>query len=470
MSSLQAAAPTLLPSSALTSSQVLQRGADGVARVRLETDVVVHGTRRGPQHHSPGDVLELPTGGPYRLEGAAGSVGDLLVGDVWLLAGQSNMQGAAPSAEAEPAPLARSRGLDGCWGPARDPLHRLYAQRDGVHLAVHRHVSFAADPGAFDAQVDDWVAADARSPIGGTGPGLAFATSLTERTGVPVGLVACALTATGLEHWEPGWSQRNGGLPDRDLYAFLLAALTSTSPVGMLWYQGESDTTTDLAAGYAERFERWLATLRGDSGRPDLAVVTVQLGPVDEARLRTVTDEYTGRGGAWAAVREAQRRVAAAVPRVRMVSAGDLQVHDGIHLDAPSVQRLGRRMAHAAALLTDGSEQPGLDIDSVHVSVNRRVLRLRFRGVSGRLRQHGPPAFRVWDAMGRPGPSVTDVLLAERDAALLPLSAALPAGAALSHAMQWDDRPSLADSADCPVPAFGPVRIDDPDGGSCGSG
>ena len=89
----------------LQDHQVLQRGADGLA-------------------------YGLPVGGPYEIEGAR----DILVGDLWVLAGQSNMEGVGDLIDVEtPSPYVRSFQSREEWGMAEEPLHWLGESPRVVH-------------------------------------------------------------------------------------------------------------------------------------------------------------------------------------------------------------------------------------------------------------------------------------------------------------------------------------------------
>jgi sialate O-acetylesterase len=81
-------------------------------------------------------LADIPLGGPYcvelRLKTEAGefaektSIYDVLVGDVWILAGQSNMQGVGNIENtAEPNPLVHLYSMGYKWRIAKDPLHLL---------------------------------------------------------------------------------------------------------------------------------------------------------------------------------------------------------------------------------------------------------------------------------------------------------------------------------------------------------
>jgi hypothetical protein len=76
----------------IQSYQVLQRDADDKARVHLEDE----------------QVLELPVGGSYTVGGAH----DILIGDLWVLAGQRNMEGVGDLVDVEePSPYGLIRNL-----------------------------------------------------------------------------------------------------------------------------------------------------------------------------------------------------------------------------------------------------------------------------------------------------------------------------------------------------------------------
>ena len=96
-------------------------------------------------------LRRIPVGGPYRVELevrdadghalTAWSADHVLVGDIWILAGQSNMEGRGDLADAEtPSPLVCCYGLNERWSIAEEPLHWLNESLDpeGSEYSIER--------------------------------------------------------------------------------------------------------------------------------------------------------------------------------------------------------------------------------------------------------------------------------------------------------------------------------------------
>ncbi|MCL1794380.1 MAG: sialate O-acetylesterase, partial [Oscillospiraceae bacterium] len=135
----------------------------------------------------------IPTGGPYGLEIDGQIYEDIYVGDVWILGGQSNMEGVGwltPDDERFSGdPAVRALYMDDSWGPARHPLHNLGIAVDSVHAAL------GAGP---------------RPMFNSAGPGLEFALKMKTLTGVPQGVLCCAHGGTSMEQWSPSLKSKGG--------------------------------------------------------------------------------------------------------------------------------------------------------------------------------------------------------------------------------------------------------------------
>jgi len=91
-----------------------------------------------------GEVKRVPVGGPYRLEvrlpgtDSVLAVSNLLVGDLWVLAGQSNMEGHGDLVDVQQSsPLVHSFDLADRWVVAEEPLHTLVNATDPVHWPLN---------------------------------------------------------------------------------------------------------------------------------------------------------------------------------------------------------------------------------------------------------------------------------------------------------------------------------------------
>lgn len=131
--------------------------------------------------------------------------------------------------------------------------------------------------------------------------------------------------------------QSVGGLTG--LHNAMIAPLGPAGLAGALWYQGESNT------GHPETYEASLTALLAgwrQQFSPDLPVIIVQL-----ANFGALRSEPSPSG--WAAVREAQRRVAEADPFTGL--AVTIDVGDRMDIHPPNKQAVAERASRTARFL-----------------------------------------------------------------------------------------------------------------------
>lgn len=402
----------------------------------------------------------LPVGGPYDLELrlvdtggavlASDAVRQILVGDLWILAGQSNMQGVGEVSQLPP-PLAAAHmfTMDGRWALAQEPLHPLFESPDEAHwqgLVPEGKTREEILPGLRQAVR----ATDARS----VGPGLPFAWELYRLTRVPVGLIPCARGGTSLEQWSPAKKDEGG----RSLYGAMLrrARAAGGRVRGILWYQGESDANREASATYLERFLDFVGAARRDLGDPDLCFLYVQIGRF------IISPE--GRADDWNRVREAQRVAETRLARAAVVPAIDGALVDLIHLDTAAQIKVGRRLALHAARELFGMRQfrRGPRLAQIAVDSPRRIVTIRFAEVNGRLRAPGrPTGFTITDAQGQELALIVrvDLPASHPDVVELHLAQPLPEGAQLWYGRGLDPYVNITDQRDMGMLAFGPAPI-----------
>ena len=224
---------------------------------------------------------------------------------LFLLVGQSNMAGRGKVEPQDAVAHPRVLMLDKArtWVPAVDPMH-------------------------FD------------KPIAGVGLGRAFAARVAEaRPGITIGLIPAAVGGSPVDAWRPGaFYEPTKSHPWDDAIARARVAMKDGTLAGILWHQGESDSTPDLAPAYEAKLLDLAARFRTTLDAPDVPFIVGQLGMFADAPW---SDERR-------MVDAAHHAVARKLPRAAFVSAEGL-THGGdrIHFDAASLRVLGQRYAEA---------------------------------------------------------------------------------------------------------------------------
>ena len=323
----------------IRSGMVMQRGQDGRCRIRIQADETFSRVKCKDQNGSDipvfikdGELLGIPAGGPYRLDFDGLSYTDIYVGDVWLLAGQSNMEGNGILCDKDrdfvPREDIRAFYMTDTWAPAKNPLHHCAQAVDEVHTKIYN--AWPQTPGT------------------GSGPGIAFALKMHEITGVPQGLIACAHGGTALPHWTPTTKHLGGAL---SLYGAMLRRYTENgaNAAGILWYQGCQDAVNQEDAYFTERMTELIDNFRSDFGFSHpmgrIPVVQVQLG--------RWSDEVSGFNfdRSWTAVRRLQLELSDSIPAMDTLAAVTFRNDDFVHICGEDAWRLGERMAESMACL-----------------------------------------------------------------------------------------------------------------------
>jgi iduronate 2-sulfatase len=244
--------------------------------------------------------------------------------DLYLLAGQSNMDGRGKAADLKPE------------------------QRE-----IRQAIIFYRNP---PASSDGWkpltpgysVAPRYKGtlPSPTFGPEIGFAIEmLKDRPNQSIALIKGSKGGTSLAHdWKPGKAgepasqgpcYRNFLETVRVARKSLEARGDTFTLRGILWHQGEDDVRS-TADQYQQMLTTFIARIREDLNQPDLPFV---IGEVYDNGQRDT-------------VRAAQRATARAVPHVAFASSDGLKTWDhGTHFDAASQLTLGARFAEAMVKL-----------------------------------------------------------------------------------------------------------------------
>jgi len=451
-------------SSGLLPGHVLQRGAHGATATlsgSAEHDGVVVAKVTSKGRALPGwkaravgkaakgsfkaKLSGLPTGGPYAVTLAVGTescvVPEIFVGDLWLMAGQSNMEGVGNMADAaRPHALVRNFSMARVWERAQDPLHFLPESPDRVH---NQGVARTA---AELAQAK-------RTTLKGVGAGVYFGVEMQRRSGVPQGLIATAHGGTSMEQWDPQKRSQGGD----SLYGSMLASLQRVGqPIaGVLWYQGESDANPEAVVKYVANMKALVAAMRADLRQPRLPVVIVQIG-------RFVSPP----GGEleWNRIQELQRLLPVSIPRLAVVPSIDLGLDDLIHISGADYAILAQRLAAQAARLAynDRQELPGPQPATVRVLHGRPTgpaIEVRFNHVVGSLQSSSRPlGFSMVDHQHRPVEQIYKTIL-DQDRVILELVAPVREDLRLMYGWGRNPTCTITDSRGSGLPVCGPMWV-----------
>jgi sialate O-acetylesterase len=362
------------------------------------------------------------------------------VGDIFLLAGQSNMFGCGKLINLEtPSPDIHNFYYGDKWDVAKEPL-----------CAINE----ALDPVYWDEDDEEkrrkLVFKQRYTRESGSGLGLTFAKEVSKFTGVPVGLVICAKGGTSMEQWSPYKAYMGG----RSLYGSMLRRVNAVGGKvkALLWYQGESEASNnETAVNLRRNFGEFINAVRRDLNQPDLPVAYVQLA------------KYFGEEPNWKIVQAEQLAFEKECPNVTLVASVDSGMSDEIHIDSLSQQQIGRRMAVAIRRLcyNDTSVQFGPRLKNIYFEdAARKLLKLFFEGLNERLLPtENIRGIRVFKDDEEMLIEKLEIDEAQPDCLLVKFFQTVPEGSELWNGYGNNPVCNLNDARNMLVPAFGPVRI-----------
>lgn len=230
---------------------------------------------------------------------------------LFLLVGQSNMAGRGTLTPADKAPHPRVLMLNqaGEWVPAVDPLH-------------------------FD-----------KPKAAGVGLGRSFALEIAQAApGVTIGLIPCAVGGSPIDAWKPGaYYQPTQSHPWDDALRRARQALEVGTLKGILWHQGESDSSAALAPAYEAKLHELIARFRRELKAPNAPFIVGQLGQFAGSPWNEHKQQ----------VDRAHRALPQKIPHTAFVSSEGLKDKgDKTHFDADSYREFGKRYAAAYLKLT----------------------------------------------------------------------------------------------------------------------
>jgi sialate O-acetylesterase len=410
---LQRDQPILIWGMAEPGKPVRVRFGDEAAETKAAKDGAWQIELKARPASSLGLKLEVESGDQKR------AISDLLIGDVWFCAGQSNMamkvsSSAGRDQAGKGAGDAQIRFLNLLRGPFTKPIVGKAAQ--ALRPTPENKQNFY--------KITGWRAC---SPsIVGTLSAVAywFAHSLQPEIGVPIGLIVPPLGGSAAQAWvsrasiqadptfrpllerwiqdEPERLQRqllpwlaahpNATFDDTPLHRHRPTTLfeTAVEPMrrhaikGVIWYQGEQNAQNAIQANWHDKaFPAIVADFRQNWGQPDLPFYAVQLPGYREP--------------AWPEFREQQRQFAK-IPNTGLAVTIDLGNEKNIHpKDKPPI---GRRLALLALANAYGKDVIATGPVPKQVSARGDVVTIRFASVGDGLKANADSSIPGFELAG----------------------------------------------------------------------
>lgn len=318
------------------------------------------------------DVPTPQAGGPYTIELSDGerlTLRDVLIGEVWLCSGQSNME----------MPM---RGFNN--QPVTGATELIVGAKTStpIRICTVKRATARTPQASCSAQ---WLQHTPEAVAGASATAYYFARNLQQTLDVPVGIIITCWGGTPVEAWMD--RQAMGAFEEFDLafldgdqqiknpqnrptmlYNAMIAPLVPYTVKGFLWYQGEANRIRP--AQYQRLMPAFVQMLREKWGGKELPFYYVQIAPYSYGN-----SDLTGGS---ALLREAQMRNVNEIPSSGMAVTMDIGNENCIHPGQKA--QVGERLAWLALANDYGMKgfEPNAPIyESMTVEGNRALLTFR---------------------------------------------------------------------------------------------
>ena len=298
-------------------------------------------------------ALQTPVaGGPFTIEVTEGTekiiVKNVLIGEVWLCSGQSNME----------MPL---KGFQG--QPVKNGNEIIVRSTNkNIRLITVPRATVLEPLTDFEGK---WEVASPKSTSNFSATAWYFGSLLQEVLDVPVGLIHVSYGGSSMEAWMnqemlkdfasakiPTTKEDLAKDPNRvptTLFNGMLSPVIGYGIKGCIWYQGESNY--ERAAEYKDLMKKMVSSWRALWNQGDFPFYYAQIAPFNYASFhpKDYLDKYNS-----AYLREAQLKASKEIPNSAMAVLMDIGEENSIH--PMDKEKGGNRLAYQALARTYGVE------------------------------------------------------------------------------------------------------------------
>ncbi|HEY4324858.1 MAG TPA: sialate O-acetylesterase [Mucilaginibacter sp.] len=322
---------------------------------------------------------------------------NILVGEVWLCSGQSNMQYemrknskvAKPDTSTANSPV--------------DELERAHNPEIRIFLVTQKNL------GKSDSTHTGWNIAEGTALRDFSAAGYFFAKNLNHDLNVPVGIISSAVSGSRIEPWAPlvafdavPYFKANNVKIDGDpgkFYAKMIQPLAPFAISGFLWYQGESNCFLGESITYTYKMEALINSWRKLWHNEAMPFYYVQIAPYYYSKAKSIIPCTEEREPEF---REAQT-MALKIPHTGMIVTTDL--NDNINnLHPPFKWLVGQRLELLALTKTYGKHDvvfSGPIYKRMRVKGNKIIL--SFEHTDGGLISHDGKPLDYFSIAGSDG-------------------------------------------------------------------
>lgn len=320
-------------------------------------------------------------GGPYQMtvsDGKSLTISNILIGDVWLCAGQSNMEIPMKGYKSQP----------------------ILGSNDAILNSANKNIRLFRVPRSSkttlqtDIKQSQWNEASPETVSNFSAVGYYFGRLVNKLTNIPIGLINCSYAGASIQAWmDPEVlklypeikipaatdSIKEVSRTPTTLYNAMLYPIIGYGIKGVIWYQGESNY--DNPDQYDSLFVAFVKTLRTQWNIGEFPFYYAQIAPYDYAQLPPYN-----KGGKYnsAFLRDVQRKDADKIPNSGIAVLMDIGEKVTIH--PPNKQPVGERLAYLALGNTYGIKGFGFQSPSyLSLSVKGNVATIKFKDVGNGL-------------------------------------------------------------------------------------